>query len=149
MCIRDRVSRYSPTASTSSSIEGRPNSGFVRERDRSRTSIDELVEAVGEYLETKVMASSEGAARFEARVALNVLAMVQREMALGSAALTAHTERLLTLGVPDEASMASVIRAGRYDDDLPDIGGTLAEGVRDKLLVVNPSYLEDPANATD
>jgi aminoglycoside phosphotransferase (APT) family kinase protein len=114
-----------------------------------RPSIDELVEAVGEYLETKVMASSEGTARFEARVALNVLAMVRRELALGPAALAAHTERLLTLGAPDEATVASAIRAGRYDDDLPDLGSVLAEGVRDQLLVVNPSYLEDTAKATD
>ena len=110
-----------------------------------RPSIDELVEAVGEYLETKVMASSEGAARFEARVARNVLAMIRRELALGPAALAAHAERLVTLGTPDEATMASAIRAGRYDDDLTAVGTVLAEGVRDQLLVVNPSYLDDPA----
>ncbi|HVA05113.1 MAG TPA: DUF6285 domain-containing protein [Acidimicrobiales bacterium] len=89
---------------------------------------------MGEYLETKVMASSKGTARFEARVALNVLAMVRRELALGPAALVAHTERLLTLGTPDEATVASAIRAGRYDDDLPDLGAVLAEGVRDQPL---------------
>ena len=114
-----------------------------------RPSIDELVEAVGEYLETKVMASSEGADRFEARVALNVLAMVRRELALSPAALAAHTERLLALGAADDATLASAIRAGRYDDDLAGIGAVLAEGVRDQLLVVNPPYLEDSAKATD
>ena len=65
-----------------------------------RPSIAELVEAVGEYLDSKVMSSSEGAARFEARVARNVLAMVGRELALGPAALAAHAERLRTLGAP-------------------------------------------------
>jgi hypothetical protein len=114
-----------------------------------RPSIAELVEAVGEYLETKVMASSEGAARFEARVARNVLAMVGRELALGPAALAAHAERLLTLGAPDEAKVASAVRAGLYDDDLLAVGAVLAEGVRDQLLVVNPSYLDDPGTATD
>jgi aminoglycoside phosphotransferase (APT) family kinase protein len=115
----------------------------------ARPSMAELVEAVGEYLDTKVMASSEGAARFEARVARNVLAMVGRELALGPAALVAHAERLLTLGAPDEATVASAIRAGRYDDDLLDVGAALAEGVRDQLLVDNPSYLDDPATTTD
>ena len=114
-----------------------------------RPSIAELVEAVGEYLDTKVMTSSEGAARFEARVARNVLAMVGRELALGPAALAAHAERLLTLGALDEAIVASAIRVGRYDDELLDVGAVLAEGVRDQLLVVNPPYLDDPATATD
>ena len=45
----------------------------------------------------------------------------------------AHAERLLTLGIPDEATMAPAIRAGRYDDDLPAVGAVLAEGVRDQL----------------
>ena len=114
-----------------------------------RPSIAELVEAVGEYLDTKIMTSSEEATRFEARVARNVLAMVGRELTLGPAALAAHAERLRTLGAPDEAKVASAIRAGRYDDDLLDVGALLAEGVRDQLLVVNPPYLDDPATAPD
>jgi hypothetical protein len=114
-----------------------------------RPSIAELVEAVGEYLDTKVMTSSEGAARFEARVARNVLAMVGRELALGPVARAAHAERLLTLGAHDDATIASAIRAGRYDDEILGLGAVLAEGVRDQLLVVNPSYLDEPAIATD
>jgi aminoglycoside phosphotransferase (APT) family kinase protein len=114
-----------------------------------RPSMAELVEAVREYLDTKVMTASEGPARFEARVAGNVLAMVGRELALGPAALAAHAERLRALGAPDEATVASTIRAGRHDEGLLDVGAVLAEGVRDQLLVVNPSYLDDPATATD
>lgn len=114
-----------------------------------RPSIAELVDAVRDYLDTRVMTGSEGPARFEARVARNVLAMVGRELELGPAALAAHAARLLALGAPDEATLASAIRAGRYDDGLLDLGAVLAEGVRDQLLVVNPSYLGDPAPATD
>jgi aminoglycoside phosphotransferase (APT) family kinase protein len=114
-----------------------------------RPSIAELVDAVRDYLDTKVMPPSEGPARFEARVARNVLAMVGRQLALGPAALAAHTERLLALGAPDEAAVASAIRAGRFDDDPLALGAVLAEGVRDQLLVVNPSYLDDPAPAGD
>ena len=54
---------------------GGDGTGETRLRSPSRTnplfgrpSIDELVEAVGDYLDTKVMTSSQGAARFEARV---------------------------------------------------------------------------------
>ena len=114
-----------------------------------RPSIAGLVDAVRDYLDTQVMTASEGPARFEARVARNVVAMVGRELALGPAALAAHAERLLDLGAPDEATLASAIRAGQYDDDLLGLGTVLAEGVRDQLLVVNPSYLDDPARATD
>jgi Domain of unknown function (DUF6285) len=109
-----------------------------------RPSMAELVEAVVDYLETRVMPSSEGAARFEARVARNVLAMVGRELDLGPADLAAHAERLRILGVPDDSTVAAAIRAGRYDDDLLGVGVVLAEGARDQLLVANPSYLADP-----
>ncbi len=129
--------------------EARPGSPSRTSPLFGRPSIDELVEAVGEYLKTKVMAPADGAARFEARVALNVLAMVRRELALGPAALAAHADRLLALGAPDDAAIASAIRTGRYDDDLLEVGAVLVEGVRDQLLVVNPSYLEDPSKATN
>jgi aminoglycoside phosphotransferase (APT) family kinase protein len=105
-----------------------------------RPSMSELVEAVGEYIETKVMTSAEGAARFEARVARNALAIVGRELDVGPAALAGHAERLRTLGAPDDATVAAAIRAGRYDDDLLGVGTVLAVGVRDQLLVANPSY---------
>jgi aminoglycoside phosphotransferase (APT) family kinase protein len=105
-----------------------------------RPSMSELVEAVGEYVETKVMASADGAARFEARVARNVLAMVGRELDFGAAAVAAHAERLRTLGAHDDAAVAAAIRAGHYDDDLLGLGALLAVGVRDQLLVANPSY---------
>jgi aminoglycoside phosphotransferase (APT) family kinase protein len=110
-----------------------------------RPSMAELVEAVREYLETKVMTSAEGAARFEARVARNVLAMVGRELDLGPAGLVTHAESLRTLGVPDDATVAAAIRAGRHDDDLLGLGAVLAVGARDQLLVANPSYLDDPS----
>ena len=47
-----------------------------------RPTAAELVEAVREYLEADVMERSEGGARFEARVARNALAIVERELVL-------------------------------------------------------------------
>ncbi len=106
-----------------------------------RPTMAELVEAVAEYLDTKVMPSSEGAARFEARVARNVLAMVGRELDLGPDGLAAHTERLRVLGATDDSAVAAGIRAGDCDEELLGVGAVLAEGVRDQLLVVNPAHL--------
>ena len=108
-------------------------------------SAAELVEAVREYIETKVMVSTDGPARFEARVARNVLAMVGRELDLGPAAVAAHHDRLRALGVRSDAALVTAIRAGSYDRDLPEVGTLLAGGVRDQLRVANPSYLRDPA----
>jgi hypothetical protein len=99
------------------------------------------VEAVRDYLD-QVMASADDGARFEARVARNVLTIVGRELELGPAFQAAHAERLRTLGFGDDSALAAAIRAGRYDDDLPGLGAVLAEGTRDQLLVANPSYLE-------
>jgi aminoglycoside phosphotransferase (APT) family kinase protein len=101
----------------------------------------ELIAAVRGYLEEKVMTSTEGAARFEARVARNVLATVGRELDLGPAARAAHEARLRALQVPDDAALSAAIRKGDHDDELLELGSILAEGVRDQLLVANPSYL--------
>jgi aminoglycoside phosphotransferase (APT) family kinase protein len=100
----------------------------------------ELLAAVREYVEEKVMASTDGAARFEARVARNVLAMVGRELELGPAARAAQADRLRDLGVADAAALAAAIREGSFDGDLLEVASVLAEGVRDELLVANPSY---------
>lgn len=105
-------------------------------------SAAELIEAVREYLDEKVMPSTDGAARFEARVARNVLATVGRELELGPATRDARAERRAALGVRSEAALAAAIREGVHDDDLLEVGAILAEGVRDQLLVANPSYLE-------
>ena len=77
-----------------------------------RPSVTELVEAVGDYLD-KIRDSTEGPARFEARVAGNVLAMVGRQLELGPAAQAAHAERLRMLGFADDRTLAGAIRAGR------------------------------------
>jgi aminoglycoside phosphotransferase (APT) family kinase protein len=115
---------------------GRPPSTLF-----GRPSVAELVEAVGDYLD-KVMTSTEGAPRFEARVARNVLAVVGRELDLGPAGQAAHDRRLRTLGFSDDQALAAAIRTGRFDDDVAGLGAVLAEGTRDQLLVANPAYLD-------
>jgi uncharacterized protein YbgA (DUF1722 family) len=100
----------------------------------------QLVEAVREFLERDVMAATEGRVKFHTRVAVNVLAMVQRELELGPAQADAHRAALERLGVNDEAELAAAIRAGSLDDRRAEVIGVLRETVVAKLDVANPRY---------
>ncbi len=106
-----------------------------------RPTAAELVEAVREYLETNVMERSEGGVRFEARVARNALAVVERELLMGREISAAHAYRLRDLGITDDASLAAAIRAGDFDAGWEAVASALAASARDQLLVANPSYL--------
>ncbi|HWE66416.1 MAG TPA: phosphotransferase family protein [Acidimicrobiales bacterium] len=106
-----------------------------------RPTAAELVEAVREYLERSVMEKSEGGMRFEARIARNALATVERQLQLGPALAAAHAERLTQLGFADDASLAATIRTGDFGDRWQEVAATLAASARDQLLVANPSYL--------
>jgi aminoglycoside phosphotransferase (APT) family kinase protein len=110
-----------------------------------RPTAAELVEAVREHLET-TMARTEGdRARFDARVARNALAVVERELQLGPTLARAHTRRLTDLGFDDDASLASAIRSGAFDRDPTDVARALAASARDQLLVANPDYVTTDA----
>jgi aminoglycoside phosphotransferase (APT) family kinase protein len=106
-----------------------------------RPSAPELLTATAGYLEDKVMATASGAARFEAMVARNVVALVEREWRLAPSIERAHRERLERLGVSDPVALAAAIRAGEWDDRFDELAGELCAGARDELLVANPDYL--------
>jgi len=103
----------------------------------------ELVASVREFLERDVLAATDGRVRYHCRVAINVLAMVERELSMGAVHARAHEERLAELGFAGDEELAAAIRAGRLDDRHAEVGAALAEAVRDKLVVANPAYLED------
>ncbi len=105
-------------------------------------SAQQLVEAVREWLEREVLAAVEGRLQFHTRVAVNVLAMVERELELGPDQAAAHAERLAALGVADEAALAAAIRGGAFDDRYAEVRAVVAATVRDKLQVANPRYAE-------
>jgi len=109
-----------------------------------RPTATELVEAVREQLEA-TLESTDGRARFDNRVARNVLLMVEREMQLGPTIARSHADRLAGLGYEGDAALASAIRSGVFDHDSGDLGRALTASARDQLLVANPSYLGDPA----
>jgi hypothetical protein len=101
----------------------------------------ELVVAVREFLEGDVMAVTEGRVQFHTRVAVNVLGMVERELALGADQAARHAEGLIALGLADEAELAGAIRDGRLDERLAEVAAFVRATVDDKLRVANPRYL--------
>jgi hypothetical protein len=102
---------------------------------------EQLVESVREWLERDVLPATEGRLQFHARVAVNVLAMVERELAAGAQQAAAHEQRLAQLGCADDAELAARIRHGELDDRLPEVRDLVWASVRDKLAVANPKYL--------
>jgi hypothetical protein len=107
-----------------------------------RPTSAELVEAVRDFLESDVMAATEGRVQFHTRVAVNVLGMVQREIEMGDAQAAAHAEGLKRLGYADEAALAAAIRDGSVADDrLDEVTEFVRQSVRAKLEVANPKYL--------
>lgn len=105
----------------------------------------ELIESVREWLERDVMPSTEGRVKFHSRVAINVLAMVERELATGEKQEAEHASRLATLDMADDTEFARAIRAGDLDDRLDEVREILRADVDAKLAVANPKYLTAPA----
>jgi hypothetical protein len=82
---------------------------------------------------------------FHARVAINVLAMVERELELGPQQARDHEERLRRLGFSTDAELAAAIRHGEVEPT-PELRDAVHASVRDKLRVANPKYsASDPA----
>jgi hypothetical protein len=109
-----------------------------------RPTAEELVEAVREFVERDVMSSTTGAVQFHARVAVNALAAIERELRDGPAMADAHRERLATLGFTTEAELADAIRSGALDDRYDEVAAIVRATVHDKLSVANPKYLANP-----
>ncbi len=107
-------------------------------------SAAELVEAVREWLERDVLTGTEGRLQFHTRVAINVLAMVERELTMGPQQAADHEARLGALGVADDAELAARIRAGEMDDQAEAVRAAVWASVSDKLAVANPKYLSAP-----
>ena len=105
-------------------------------------SAGELLEAVREWIDREVIPSTDGRLKFHARVASNVLGMVEREIELGPAQQASHEERLAQLGVASDTELAAAIRRREFDDRSDELRALLAEAVRDKLAVANPRYAQ-------
>jgi hypothetical protein len=103
-----------------------------------RPTAAELVAAVADFLDTDVRAATEGQVNFHARVAANVLRIVERELTDDPTAEV--TGPLAALGFTDEAQLAAAIRAGTLDDRAGDVLATLRTLVGHRLAVTHPGY---------
>lgn len=111
-----------------------------------RPDARELVEAVREFLEREVQPKLEGSTAFHARVAVNVLAIVERELGEGAALDDAERERLVALlgeegelGALNERLVAR-IRAGELTVDDPALVAHLRATILGRLGIDNPRY---------
>jgi ketosteroid isomerase-like protein len=93
-----------------------------------RPTAAELVAAVAEFLDADVRGATNGQVNFHARVAANVLRIVERE--LGAEAT----------GAVDESALADAIRNGDLDGRDDDVMTALRTLVFDRLEVAHPGY---------
>ncbi|WP_006245537.1 DUF6285 domain-containing protein [Mycolicibacterium tusciae] len=105
-----------------------------------RPTAAELIAAVADFLDNEVREAIEGPVNFHARVASNVLRIVERELLDGSTADV--TSALDGLGYGDENELAMAIRAGDLDDRGADVLAALRTIVRRRLDVAHPGYAE-------
>ena len=111
-----------------------------------RPTAAELVAAVADFLDNDVRSATgpdgrlaDGAqVNFHARVAANVLRIVERELTDDSSAEI--TGKLAELGFADEAQLAEAIRSGVLDDRASDVLPMLRTLVRRRLAVAHPGY---------
>lgn len=104
-------------------------------------SARQLIESVREWMERDVLSSTSGRIQFHTRVAINVLAMVERELEFGPEQSEAHDDRLRVLGVSNDAELAAAIRLGSLDDRLGEVVESVRADVIAKVTVANPNYL--------
>jgi hypothetical protein len=111
-----------------------------------RPSAEQLVAAVRDFLERVAMPQLSGHTAFHARVAVNALAIVERELALGPEQDAAERERLRALLGHDGAlesqnrELCREIRAGRIGPDTPGLLEHLRATTLAKLAVDQPGY---------
>ena len=112
-------------------------------RPYGRPTAAELVAAVADFLDTDVRQAlrpdgrlaDEGQVSFHARVAANVLRIVERELRDDRPAPD-------LLGYPDETALAAAIRAGDLDGRAGELLPCLRALVRHRLTIAHPGYDE-------
>ncbi|HSG87651.1 MAG TPA: DUF6285 domain-containing protein [Pseudomonadales bacterium] len=115
-----------------------------------RPDTGELVTAVREFIEGEVIAALTGSTAFHARVAVNVLKIVERELETGAALDGADGARLAALlghegDAPDadalSAELSERIRAGDLGLDTAGLAEHLRASVMGRLSIDNPRYV--------
>lgn len=107
-----------------------------------RPTAIELVEAVREFVRDEVMPATEGRVQYHARVAANVLGIVERELRMGGRQAAEHAQRLRELGYDDDVALARAIRDGDVDHRDRAVIDAVRASVMAKLEVARPRYLD-------
>lgn len=111
-----------------------------------RPTIDELLEAVQEFLERKIIGTVDPHRAFHTRVAVNVLALVRRELRLGPQFAYREHERLRTLLGSDgsieelNGELCRRLRDSRMDYRDERLFRHLYETVMGQVSIDNPEY---------
>ena len=130
---------------------------------QDRPTAQELIAAVRDFLEQEVLpVLSEQRVRFRTRVAANALAIVERELNVGSGLAIREAQRLRQLlEIPpplrDEGAeqvrqlrleLAGRIRGGAADDGAwrEAVIAAIRTSVKEKLSVSNPKFIDGPGN---
>ena len=108
-----------------------------------RPTAAELVAAVAEFLETDVRGATTGQVNFHARVAVNALRMVERELLADTDSADAVAAALADMGCHDEAGLAAAIRAGELDGRSEQVQSVLRALVGRRLAVAHPGYQDE------
>ncbi len=104
-----------------------------------RPTAAELIAAVVDFLDTDVRAAG-GQVGFHARVAANVLRIVERELLDNTGELV--RESLDGLGFADETALAQAIRDGHLDGRPDEVTECLRLVVRHRLAIDHPGYAD-------
>lgn len=114
---------------------------------QDRPTAAELLEAVATSLETELMPALDGGLEYRARVALNLVRILERELRLGPAAQIREVELLESLVGPGgdvvelNARLASRLRSGDAEPDFERRAhAALVEIARAKLEITRPGY---------
>lgn len=112
-----------------------------------RPTAVELLEAVREFIEQDALPALAGRSAFHARVAVNAIAIVERELTLGPANEASERARLATLLGHDgdldslRADLSTAIRSGALDERRAEVLDALRASTRAALAIANPKYL--------
>ena len=105
----------------------------------------DLVLAVRQHLEERVLAVLQGSDAFHVRIALNALGIIERELREGPGLAEADTQELLALLGTDNASdaeqlLVEKLRSGELDVHSAGLLDYLAARTQRRLIVDNPRY---------
>ena len=112
----------------------------------NRPNMQELVEAVREFLENKVQPAIDGQISFHTRIAINMLKIVERELDLGPKLNQEETGRLKQIlgqegSLEDlNAALCEKLKSGEMDYQSDELTEHLQKSALGKLAIDNPEY---------